>query len=111
MENSDRAEVAGDIDISERAISAVEGAGARGWLITNPPYGVRVGNTNVRNLYAQLGKVVRVHFPGWHIGMLSADPALERQTRIHFERSFGTSNGGIPVRFVTGVVNPTQEPG
>jgi putative N6-adenine-specific DNA methylase len=111
MENAERAEVAGDIDISERALSAVEGAGARGWLLTNPPYGVRVGDTSVRNLYAQFGKVIRMHFLGWHIGMLSADPAMERQMRMRFERSFGTSNGGIPVRFVTAVANPGDEEG
>jgi putative N6-adenine-specific DNA methylase len=107
MENADRAEVAADLDISQRSISAMESLGERGWLITNPPYGVRVGDTNVRNLYAQFGKVVRVHLPDWNIGMLSADVALERETNISFKRSFGTSNGGIPVRFINGIVNPS----
>jgi putative N6-adenine-specific DNA methylase len=101
MGNAERADVTSDIDISQRAISAVTPIGARGWIITNPPYGVRVGDTNVRNLYAQFGKLLRANFAGWHTGILSADPALERQIGVKFERSFCTSNGGIPVRFIT----------
>jgi putative N6-adenine-specific DNA methylase len=31
-----------------------------GWLVANPPYGVRLGKTgDLRDLYAQLGKVLR----------------------------------------------------
>jgi putative N6-adenine-specific DNA methylase len=104
MDNAERAGVAGDIDISQRAVSAVEPAGARGWIVANPPYGVRVGDANVRDLYAQFGKLLRAVFPGWHAGILSADVALEQQVGIPFERLFGTSNGGIPVRFVAGGV-------
>ena len=103
-ENAQRAGVAEDLEISERAISAIEpaGDGAPGWIVTNPPYGIRVGDDRVRNLYAQLGKVVRTRFSDWHLGLLSADRALDRQVGIQLGRVFDTSNGGIPVRFVLG---------
>ena len=104
--NAERAGVRGDIDISQRAISAVEPMtapeGGPGWIVTNPPYGMRVGDHSVRNLYAQLGKVVRTNFPEWHLTLLSADPSLERQVGIPLGRLFDTSNGGIPVRCVLG---------
>jgi putative N6-adenine-specific DNA methylase len=108
LDNAERAGVEGDIDISQRAISAIEPAGGKGWIVTNPPYGVRVGDASVRNLYAQLGKVGMSKFPGWNVGLLSADPALERQVGIKFDRLLQTSNGGIPVRFVLGVAAPTK---
>jgi putative N6-adenine-specific DNA methylase len=98
--NAERAGVAADVDITHCAISDAEPAGGRGWIVTNPPYGVRIGDTKVRNLYAQFGKVIRHTFPGWVVGILSADRTLERQVGITFDQSFATSNGGIPVRFV-----------
>jgi len=104
MDNAERAGVAADIDVSQRALSALEPAGGRGWLLANPPYGIRVGDRTVRDLYAQLGHVARRDFLGWHIGLLCAYDNLLTQTRVQFEQTFGTSNGGIPVRFVTGLV-------
>ena len=48
--------------------------------MTNPPYGVRVGESGrVRDLWAQLGKVLRARAPGWQVALLSPDQALERQ--------------------------------
>ena len=73
-----------------------------------PAVRVRVGDASVRNLYAQLGKVGRSTFLGWNVGLLSADPALERQVGIRFDRLFQTSNGGIPVRFILGVSTPPK---
>ena len=105
LANADRAEVASDVDISQRAVSDSEPAGSRGWVVTNPPYGVRVGASDVRNLYAQVGKVLRHTYPGWRVALLSADAALERQIGVTLEQVFGTSNGGIPVRLVAGLVD------
>jgi len=110
LENAERAEVAADVDVSQRAISDVEPVGSRGWIVTNPPYGVRVGDASVRNLYAQFGKVLRHNFTGWNVGMLSADAALDRQVGVPFTTSFRTSNGGIPVRFVMGSEPSGREP-
>ena len=74
-------------------------------VATNPPYAVRVGETErVRNLYAQLGKVMSAKCPGWSVSMFSADIKLERQTGIGLKPLFQTSNGGIRVRVVSGKV-------
>jgi putative N6-adenine-specific DNA methylase len=104
--NAERAGVAGDLELSTRSISALDVAdGARGWIVTNPPYGVRVGDASrVRDLWAQFGKVLRERAPGWRVALLSPDPALERQLGIKLERVAQTTNGGIPIRFMVGVV-------
>lgn len=100
IENATRAGVPDDISVAELPLSATKPiAAAPGWLITNPPYGVRVGS-DVRNLYARLGSLMRDEFAGWRLGLLSASPPPERQLRLALERMFETSNGGIPVRFL-----------
>ena len=103
--NAARAGVAADVDFDVAVISAAAPSTQPGWVITNPPYGVRVGDTTaLRNLYAQLGNVMRERFDGWRIGMLSADHRLDAQLRLPLEPRFETHNGGIPVRFLTGDV-------
>ncbi|HEV8214601.1 MAG TPA: hypothetical protein VGP95_02170, partial [Gemmatimonadaceae bacterium] len=69
---------------------------------SNPPYGTRVGErTRLRNLYAQLGNVVRQKRPEWTLALLLSDRQLEAQVGLPFRDVFETRNGGIPVRFVT----------
>jgi putative N6-adenine-specific DNA methylase len=101
--NAARAGVADDIEFSVRPVSAVAPPAEPGWIVSNPPYGVRVGEGDrLRNLYAQLGKVIRVKCPGWRIALVSADSGLERQTRLALQPVLRTSNGGIRVRIVVG---------
>ena len=104
--NAQRAGVADDIQFAVRSISdAVPVGESAGLLITNPPYGERVGdNRTIRNLYAQLGNVARAKFDGWTLAMLSPGKALEGEMKIPLEEKFKTSNGGIPVRLVVGSI-------
>ena len=105
-ENAERATVAADLDLAAHTISAMRlPDGERGWLVSNPPYGVRVGESGrVRDLWAQLGNVLRRRASGWHVTLLSPDVALERQLQIPMRLVARTTNGGIPVRIVSGVV-------
>lgn len=100
--NAVRAGVTDDIAFAEHAISDLESPPGPGLLITNPPYGVRIGETGpLRDLFARLGQVARSRFSGWQVALLSADRTLESQTGLRFTERFRTSNGGIPVRLVT----------
>lgn len=101
--NAERAGVAGDIDFGVRPLSSAEFPDEPGWIVTNPPYGMRVGETDsLRNLYAQLGKVLRGPARDYRLAMLSADSALESQVKIGLTETFQTSNGGIPVHLMVG---------
>ena len=103
QENAKRAGVEDDIDIAQRSVSAAEFPEAPGWLVSNPPYGLRVGEAApLRNLYAQVGNIIRDHAPGYRLALLSADEALEAQLRLDLDEVFRTTNGGIPVRLVVG---------
>jgi putative N6-adenine-specific DNA methylase len=97
--NAERAGVLPDLALEAMPISAIEAPGPDGWLVSNPPYGVRVGESGpLRNLYAALGRVARERFPGWRVALLTADRDLERQTGLALGEAFRTQNGGIPVR-------------
>jgi putative N6-adenine-specific DNA methylase len=97
--NAERAGVAGRIEFSCRAVSAVEPPAGPGWVVSNPPYGVRIqGKGELRDLYAQLGKVLRSKCPGWRACLLCASPPLLRATGLPFEAGLATVNGGLAVR-------------
>lgn len=103
--NAERAGVVADIAFTQRDLvaSATTEKHPGGWLVTNPPYGVRVGDDrHLAELYATLGKVAQAMAPNGHIGVLSADPRLDAHIRIPLEEKFSTENGGIGVRFVLG---------
>ena len=104
--NAERAGVAGDVEITHRALSAIEPPAEVGWVVTNPPYGARVGSpARLGNLYAQFGKVLQARCPGWRVMMLSADRRLETRLGIPLSTALETRNGGIAVRAKLGVVD------
>ena len=103
--NAERAGVADDVELTRKALSAIDPPDGPGWLVSNPPYGVRVGEVDrLRNLYAQLGNVLRAKCSGWHLALVSADPGLERQLRLPLVPVLRTTNGGIRVRVSVGQV-------
>ena len=58
--------------------------GATGVLLTNPPYGERLDDTNLDELYAAIAETFR-RFAGWRAGLLVGSPELERV----FQRAIG----------------------
>ena len=95
--------MAEDLRIEQRPLSALESPGPGGWLATNPPYGVRVGEAEgLRDLYAALGRTLRGAGAGWTLALLSADRRLEGHIGIALREVLRTQNGGIPVRLSVG---------
>ncbi|MDZ4675564.1 MAG: hypothetical protein SGI84_14010 [Gemmatimonadota bacterium] len=101
LANAERAGVAQDLVIERRPLSGLGLPGGRGLVLTNPPYGLRIGEaTQLRDLFAQLGNLMRQAPPGWKLGLLSANPMLERRIGLPITTLWTTTNGGIPVRLL-----------
>lgn len=99
--NAERAGVTADVSLYHRALSALEAPASPGLVLVNPPYGARIGETApLRNLYAQLGNVMRAKCAGWSVAMCSAERSLEAQVKLPFHDVLRIHNGGIPVRIV-----------
>lgn len=107
--NAERGTVGADIVFEQRPASAVVAPGGVGAVVTNPPYGVRVaGAGDLRDLYSRFGAVLGAHFVGWRVAVLSADPRLTGQLGVRLDERLRTSNGGIDVRLMAGVVAPGE---
>ena len=104
--NAERAGVEDLIEFKCQAVSSITPPAGPGWVVTNPPYGVRVSEgKDLRNLYAQFGNVLRRQCPGWKVALLCNDPVLLGQMQMELDTSLGFINGGIGVRVARGVVN------
>src|SRR6202049_329663 len=105
MHNAVRAGVAGDVGFSVESLSGSIGATedvaiGESWILTNPPYGVRVGESkDLRDLYSALGTALKTK-SGWRIGLLTSDAVLAAQMRLPLWSRFATSNGGISGSFL-----------
>ncbi len=103
--NAERAGVADSIEFKCQAVSSITPPPGTGWIVTNPPYGLRISEgKDLRNLYAQFGHVLREKCPRWSVSVLCSDPALLGQMRIPLDTSLSLVNGGLRVRLGKGKV-------
>lgn len=102
--NAERAGVAGDLSFRRAALtntlSDPEVTGLPpGLVLTNPPYGVRVGESgHLRDLYASLGNALRGPLAAWSLGFVTSDPALAAATGLPVEPGLDTVTGGLRIR-------------
>lgn len=54
----------------------------------------------MRDLYAQLGNLLRRQGNGWTVTIVSADRKLDGQVGLPWKELIRTENGGLPVRFI-----------
>ena len=96
--NAVRGGVADQIEFSRQPVSAIVPCCESGWIVTNPPYGLRVSaGHDVRNLYAQFGHILRTSFSRWHFAVLCNDRQLLAQIGLPMDQSLSLVNGGLPV--------------
>lgn len=101
LANADRAGVSGLTGFETRAIGEaappVEGPGL---VITNPPYGARIGNKGaLHGLYGSFGKVMKEKFGGWKIALITSDAGLARSAGLPWQAPGPiVDHGGTKVR-------------
>lgn len=105
QENAERAGVSKYIHFECQAVSSIQPPRGPGWVVTNPPYGERISQgKDLRNLYAQLGNVLRRSCAEWIVTLLCNDDVLLGQMGIQLDTSLGFVNGGISVKVAKGKV-------
>ncbi|GAB2590621.1 bifunctional 23S rRNA (guanine(2069)-N(7))-methyltransferase RlmK/23S rRNA (guanine(2445)-N(2))-methyltransferase RlmL [Nitrincola alkalisediminis] len=71
----------------------------KGLLVTNPPYGERLGETeNLMCLYQLLGQQLRSQFEGWRAAVFTSNPDLCKVMKLKAQRSYQLFNGALESR-------------
>lgn len=116
LANARRAGVEGVTSFEARPLALVKPpAPAPGHVVTNPPYGERLGTEGTLGpLYAELGHVLKERFAGWEAHILTSSDELARAIGLAPDRQNALYNGAIACKLLhCGVrdVARTGEPG
>lgn len=67
-----------------------------GLIITNPPYGERLGETDsLKHLYRSLGQIALREFKGWELGVFTGNPDLGKTMGLRSRKQYSLYNGAI----------------
>ena len=100
-DNAQRGDVADLCEFTPLPLSKIERPeGPPGLVITNPPYGARIGKKkDLFALYSSFGDVMREKFKGWRIGMITSDTKLAEATKLPWLNTGPPiAHGGLKVR-------------
>lgn len=85
--------------------------GERGLLVTNPPYGERLGDlAEVLYLYRLIGVKARI-FMGWKMGVYTGSPESLRQLKLVKQQQWPLNNGAIECVLASYEINEQQGEG
>jgi len=72
-----------------------------GLIVTNPPYGVRLGNEErLKVLYRDFGDVLKKCFPGWLAAVFAGNPELCKEMHLRSHKEYQFFNGAIPCKLL-----------
>lgn len=97
LENVQAAGLAGRIAIENDAAETYGyKPGWNAWMVTNPPYGERVGDERaLEGLYKRFGARLAERCGGWHLALLSGNPKLARALGLPIQQRTALKNGSI----------------
>jgi putative N6-adenine-specific DNA methylase len=104
--NAERAGLAGLARFERRTASeAAPPDGPPGLVLTNPPYGARLGDKReLAALYRALGQTLRERFGGWRVGIVTSEEGLARASGLSLEAGPFVPHGPLKVRLWQGRV-------
>jgi putative N6-adenine-specific DNA methylase len=89
------------IEFKTETIAVVKAPAEKGILITNPPYGARIGEEdNLKDVYRDLGYTLKNHFKNWNGWVLSGNKDLILEMKLKSSRRIFVFNGPIECRFL-----------
>lgn len=105
--NLARADMVGDVRVQRLELAHVQAPRSgraelpHGLLVTNPPYGLRLGETDeVNDTWRLLGDVLRRRFLGWEGWLLAGDPALAKRLGLRPSRKLPLYQGPLASRLL-----------
>ena len=83
-----------------------------GLIITNPPYGERLGDeAQVAVLYEKLGENLLEKFVGWQAAILAANSEFGRRLGMHSHKQYRVDNGTLACMLLLFDIQLSNQPG
>jgi putative N6-adenine-specific DNA methylase len=95
----EHAGLADAVRLEQADVLKVAAPAPSGVLVTNPPYGVRLGeDAALAAFYPKLGDALKAHFPGWRCNILTADLRLAKLIGLKASKRTPLFNGPLECR-------------
>ena len=89
------------VHLKQVSILEVAAPATNGVIVTNPPYGERLGDTtDLADLYPKLGDWLKQKFVGWRAYFFTGDPQLAKGVRLSASKRTPLFNGKIECRLL-----------
>src|SRR5690349_6349979 len=111
-DNARRAGFAEQVSFTVQDLSAARPASARpGLVVTNPPYGERMGaEAEVIKLHSLLGATLKEHFAGWQAAVFTGRPDLGPRIGLRAHDTYSMYNGPLPCKLLRFEVHGARTP-
>ena len=87
------------VSLKRANVLEISAPAKEGIIVTNPPYGVRLGEQQqLAEFYPKLGDVLKKQFSGWRAYLLSADMRLPKLIRLATSKRTPLYNGALECR-------------
>jgi putative N6-adenine-specific DNA methylase len=87
------------VNLKRANVLEISAPASEGIIVTNPPYGVRLGEQQeLTEFYPKLGDVLKKKFSGWRAYLLSADMRLPKLIRLAASKRTPLFNGALECR-------------
>lgn len=99
--NIERAGLLGKIHVEKKSLNDLQSPGDFGLLVTNPPYGERMGElVELESTYTVLGEKLRTLFQSWHAAIFTGNIDLAKKLAIRAKKQYALFNGAIPCKLL-----------
>jgi putative N6-adenine-specific DNA methylase len=97
--NFKAAALANVVSLKRANVLEIAAPAKEGIIVTNPPYGVRLGEQQqLAEFYPKLGDVLKKKFCGWRVYLFSADMRLPKLIRLAASKRIPLFNGALECR-------------
>jgi putative N6-adenine-specific DNA methylase len=97
--NFKAAGLANVVSLKRANVLEIAAPAKEGIIVTNPPYGVRLGEQQqLAAFYPKLGDVLKKKFCGWRVYLFSADMRLPKLIRLAASKRIPLFNGALECR-------------
>ncbi|WP_196492421.1 bifunctional 23S rRNA (guanine(2069)-N(7))-methyltransferase RlmK/23S rRNA (guanine(2445)-N(2))-methyltransferase RlmL [Psychrosphaera haliotis] len=80
-----------------------------GWIVSNPPYGERIGDAiELLSLFKRLGLNFKKNYENWHVSLLTGQTLLLKLLRLQKSKEFKLKNGQIETVLANYQLTPQQ---
>lgn len=111
FENIERAGLRGKIHVEKRELDTFQPKpnAKPGLVVTNPPYGERLGEAEaLQPLYTLLGEKLKAGFTDWQAAVFTGNPDLGKQMGLRAKKYYALFNGAIPCKLLLFDVVPAN---